>query len=188
MVNGQSRTCCTPDKPCINHRLNKKVVDVEEKPKPAGRVVLVDPSRTPAENPLHDAARNARYTDSNAALQKVDLMALAMQNADGQVDDDAEFEALIREKIEQGKIKRGGSFMVAKFQLEKDKRYKAVKRRAEQMYKDITRRITRAEEEDAEKAKNAGEEEEDQPAKRARVEAPAETDDGGVTFDPEDYD
>ena len=76
--------------------------------------------------------------------------------------------------------------MVAKFQLEKDKRYKAVKRRAEQMYKDITRRITRAEEEDAEKAKNAGEEEEDQPAKLARVEAPAETDDGGVTFDPED--
>ena len=29
MVNGQSRTCCTPDKPCINHRLNKKVVDDE---------------------------------------------------------------------------------------------------------------------------------------------------------------
>jgi hypothetical protein len=114
-------------------------------------------------------------------------MALAMQNADGQVDDDAEFEALIREKIEQGKIKRGGSFMVAKFQLEKDKRYKAVKRRAEQMYKDITRRITREEEEDTEKAKKAGEEEDDQPAKRARVEAPAETDDGGVTFDPEDY-
>ena len=185
MVKGQSRTCCTPDKPCINHRLNKKVVDDEEKPKPTGRVVLMDPSRMPLENPLHDAGRNARYTDSNAALQKVDLMALAMQNADKQADEDADFEALVREKIEQGKVKRGGSWMVAKFQLEKDKRFKVVKRRAEQLYKDITRKMTN--EEEPEKPNESGDREEEQPAKRARVDAPAEEDDGGVTFDPDDY-
>ncbi|ACO70676.1 predicted protein [Micromonas commoda] len=139
----------------------------------------------PLENPLHDAGRNARYTDSNAALQKVDLMALAMQNADKQADEDADFEALVREKIEQGKVKRGGSWLVAKFQLEKDKRFKVVKRRAEQLYKEITRKMTN--EEEPEKPKESGDREEEQPAKRARVDAPAEEDDGGVTFDPDDY-
>ena len=54
-------------------------------------------------------------------------MALAMQNADKQTDEDADFEALVREKIEQGKVKRGGSWMVANSQLEKDKRFKVVK-------------------------------------------------------------
>ena len=112
-------------------------------------------------------------------------MALAMQNADKQADEDADFEALVREKIEQGKVKRGGSWMVAKFQLEKDKRFKVVKGRAEQLYKDITRKMTN--EEEQEKPSESGDREEEQPAKRARVDAPAEEDDGGVTFDPDDY-
>ena len=107
------------------------------------------------------------------------------EKEDKQADEDADFEALVREKIEQGKVKRGGSWMVAKFQLEKDKRFKVVKRRAEQLYKDITRKMTN--EEEPEKPNESGDREEEQPAKRARVDAPAEEDDDGVTFDPDDY-
>jgi hypothetical protein len=60
-----------------------------------------------------------------------------------------------------------------------------VKRRAEQLYKDITRKMTN--EEELEKPNESGDREEEQPAKRARVDAPAEEDDDGVTFDPDDY-
>ena len=52
MVQTNQNSCCTPDAPCINHRPSANKFE-NSNPTAGQRVVLMDPSRMPAENPLY---------------------------------------------------------------------------------------------------------------------------------------
>ena len=80
-ASGKLSGCCQPGKPCIHHGgLKSQTLSADVKPEAAagsgrtGRVVLMDPSRTPAANPLFDPTENAKYgVDATAALKNVDI-------------------------------------------------------------------------------------------------------------------
>jgi len=156
-ASGKLSGCCQPGKPCIHHGgLKSQTLSADVKPEAAagsgrtGRVVLMDPSRTPAANPLFDPTENAKYgVDATAALKNVDIDELQAAADAATAREDAAFEALVVEKEQSGRIARGASFLTAKFALQSDPRFKAAKRRAEALYKAFVARRRREEEEEA---------------------------------------
>ena len=83
---------------------------------------------------------NAGFKSAERIMAKVDLSALqdAADAARGRADDD--FAALVAEKLESGRLAKGAKFLVAKFALQSDPRFKAAKKRAEELYKSIIQR------------------------------------------------
>jgi hypothetical protein len=154
-ASGKLSGCCQPGKPCIHHGgLKSQTLSADVKPEAAagsgrtGRVVLMDPSRIPAANPLFDPTENAKYgVDATAALKNVDIDELQAAADAATAREDAAFEALVLEKEQSGRIARGASFLTAKFALQSDPRFKAAKRRAEALYKAFVSRRRREEEE-----------------------------------------
>jgi hypothetical protein len=59
--------------------------------------------------------------------------------------EDNDFHALVEEKREAGRLKKGAGFLVAKFALQSDPRFKAIKKRAEELYKSFLQQEKAAE-------------------------------------------
>ena len=108
-------------------------------------MVLMDPSRMPAENPLYSDVANAGFKSADKMLAKVDMGALQDQANEARMKEDENFADLVREKREAGRLAKGAKFLVAKFALQSDERFKKVKKRAEELYKAILRRDKEAE-------------------------------------------
>lgn len=91
-------------------------------------------------HPTPSDVANAGFKSAEKILAKVDMGALQDAADQARTKEDKDFAALVQEKRDAGKLAEGAKFLVATFALQSDPRFKAVKKRAEELYKAILRR------------------------------------------------
>lgn len=90
------------------------------------------------------AVANAGFKSAERLLAGVDMGALQEAADQARTKEDDDFATLIEEKRAAGRLAKGAKFLVAKFALQSDPRFKAVKKRAEELYKSILAREKKA--------------------------------------------